>query len=139
MSTKFLITVAVGTIVTFLLGWLVFGILLMDFYTANTTAYAGLVKDPPVLWAILLSNLCWVFLVTYIFDKWAGIRSLTSGAGAGMIIGFLLGLTFNFSFHAFMNLYNTTYMITDVIVNTIFSGIIGGAIGWMLGYGKKAE
>ena len=47
MTTKAIIAAIAGGIVAFLLGWLVFGILLDGFYTAHSTQYAGLIQKSP--------------------------------------------------------------------------------------------
>ena len=79
MNTKLLLAALIGAIVAFFLGWLVWGILLMDYYNAYTTQYEGLMRNPPVLWALFLSQLAWTFMFAYIFDKWANITTFKSG------------------------------------------------------------
>jgi len=46
-----------GGIVYFLLGWLVWGILLMDFFSASMNQCASRPDSEMVWWAIILSNL----------------------------------------------------------------------------------
>ena len=51
MDKKIITAAIVGAIVSFLLGWLIYGFLLMDYYTEYSVRYEGLMKDPPELWA----------------------------------------------------------------------------------------
>lgn len=138
MNTKVIIAAIVGSVVSFLLGWLVYGTLLMDLMTANTTVYAGLMKEPPVLWAIFLSGLVWAILIAYIFDRWANTRTFMQGFTNGMIINFPFLLSMYLGYYAFMNLYSAKWMCIDIIIGTLFWGIVSGAIAMTLGSGKKA-
>ncbi len=137
MSTRGLLTVLVGAIFLFLVGWLVYGFLLMDYYAANVIHYDGLMKEMPNLLLIFISNLSWAFLFTIIYERWAGIKNFKDGFVAGLIIGLPLFITFDLWFLAGMNLYSTASIIVDIIVNTVISGLLGGLIGWMLGFRKE--
>ena len=95
MSTRAILAGIAGGIFAFLLGWLIFGMLLMDFYTANTTEYAGLMKDPPSIVLILLCNLIWGLLFAFVFDKWAGFRTIGRGIVGGIILGLSIMLSFD--------------------------------------------
>ncbi len=140
MSTRMLLAALAGAVASFLLGWLVYGVLLEPYYMAHTITYEGLVKNPPVLWAIFVAGFCTTLLMAYIFDKWANIRTFAGGAMAGAWIAFLIILSFDLSFHAFYNLYpDYTVFLVDVVVGTIFNGIIGGVVALVLGMGKKTS
>ncbi len=139
MNSKIIVATIAGGVAYFLLGWLIYGILLMDFYTANTIQYAGLWKEMPNLLLMFLSNLLGAFLLAFIFHRWAGISTFSGGLTGGLILGLILALMWDLYFLSSMNLYSVTLVVVDVIVSTIFTGIIGGLIGWILGFGKKEE
>ena len=63
MDKKIITAAIVGAIVSFLLGWLIYGFLLMDYYTAYSVKYEGLMKDPPEFWAYFANGLCWSYLL----------------------------------------------------------------------------
>lgn len=67
MSQRALLAALAGAVTSFLAGWLIYGILLMDFYKANTIVYEGLMKEPPVLWGIFVSGFCSSLLFSLIF------------------------------------------------------------------------
>jgi hypothetical protein len=127
----------VGGVFMFLLGWLVFGILLMDYYAANTIHYEGLMKPMPNLVLIFVSNLSFSFLLAFIFERWAKVANFKDGLMAGLAIGLPLMISFDLWFVAGMNLFSNTSIVVDIIVNTICFGLLGGVIGWVLGF-KKA-
>lgn len=121
----------------FLFGWVVFGILLMDFYAANTIQYEGLMKEMPNILLIFISQLLTGFLFAYIFEKWAGYRTFGKGFQGGLIIGFLIIVAFDLYFLAGFHLFNVKLIVFDIILNTIFYALAGGIVGLVLGAGKK--
>jgi hypothetical protein len=135
MSTKSIIAAIVGAIVAFLAGWVIWGMLLMDFYQAHTTQYEGLYKEPMNLAGIFVSQLAWGFLLAYLLEKMS-VNTFAGGFLHGAIIFFLITLAFDVFMYSSMNLMDTTIIAVDVIVNAIFGGIIGGVIAMMLGRGK---
>jgi len=137
MKTKVMLAVLAATVIGFLLGWLIFGVVLADFYKNNTTFYQGLMKDPPFFLGFLLGSLYLGILIVYIFDRWVKIDNFTSGLYQGFIIYFLMILSFDTFMYASMNLFNIGIIIVDVIANAVLGGIVGGVAGWVLGNGKK--
>lgn len=137
MNKKILLGTVAGGVVFFLLGWLIYGVFLMDFMKENMVQYEGLIKDPPGMWGYAVSNLAWAFLVSYIFVKWANISTINRGFTAGMIISFPIILGIDIVNYAEMNLLNETMLIVDIIIGTIMGGIMGAVVGWVVGMGKK--
>ncbi len=136
MNSKLLVAGLVSGIVGFLLGWVIYGMLLMDFMAAHTNVYAGLMKEPPFIAGIFVSNLCWGILFAYIFQKWAKINDFAGGFSAGLIISFLITLSMDLYQYSFMNLGDSTMYLVDVVVGTLMGGVMGGAAGMVLGKGK---
>ena len=136
MKTNVLLAVGAATIMGFILGWLIFGVMLDSFYKANMTMYSGLTKDPPSFVAIFISNLLWGALLVLIFEKWAGIKSFGQGFIWGLIVYSLMIAGFDILMHGLMNLFNIQLVIVDIIANSILGGIIGGVVGWVLGMGN---
>lgn len=127
MKTKtFLIAGLLGGVVYWLLGWLFYGILLADFFpqpeeSTNTMIF------------ILLGCLTFGFFVSYIFNRWAQISTLATGAKAGAIIGFFTGLFYNF-FNLAMNSEMTYEMFAmDFGITIIMTAITGAVIGALNG------
>ena len=139
MNSKLIIATIAGGVAYFLLGWLIYGILLMDFFIANSIQYEGLWKEMPNLVLMFISNLLGAFLLAFIFHTWAGIKTFLGGLTGGLILGLIMSLMWDLYFLASMNLYSVTLVVVDVLVGTLFTGIIGALIGWILGFGKKGE
>lgn len=137
MNLKTLYATIASFIVYFLLSWLVYGILLMDFYEANTIQYPGLMNEMPDMFLMIVGGLIWCFFFVYIFQKWAGIKTIGAGFSAGLFITFLIMLSFDLYFLASMNLLNYTIVVVDVVTASILGGITGAVIGFVLGFGEK--
>lgn len=139
MNNRFFLAAIIGGIAYFLLGYLVYGVMLMNFYSAHTTTYPGLMRAGIMFWSIFLSSLCMAFLLTWIFGRWGNINTLSGGLMAGFIVGLLTQASFDLGIYAFFNLYDCTYLIVDIIVTSFFTAVIGGIIAWILGYNMKPK
>ena len=137
MKLRLIYATLAGGVLSFLLGWLVFGLILMSFYTNNSIHYEGLMKPEPNLILIFLSCLVMSFFMAYVFDSWAWFKTFTKGLYGGFFIGIFIGLTCDLSFLAMMNLYSVKVMVLDVLVTGLMNAIIGGVIAWILGFEKK--
>ncbi len=133
-KNRILATLA-GFVVLFLLGWLLYGALLMDFYESNagSTTDAMRAEEDIVWWALILGNLFQAYLLVYVFGKWASITSFSGGFKAGAVIGLILGLAINLSMFGTTNLMNLTVTLIDPIVSAVMMGVTGGVIGAILG------
>lgn len=130
-----------GAVVQFLLGWLIYGLLLASFMEGNCNSFPGLMKDMDTASFYILTFISgWVmsFMVAYIFQCWAKFDKFLKGLLGGMFIGFFMALTYDLFSIAMMNLITWAYLVVDVISNTIIVGIVGGVIACLLGYKTKA-
>jgi hypothetical protein len=132
MNTKMLIGGAIGGIVYFLLGWLVYGIILADSMTGNCLRTH---EEMMIIW-IFIGNLFTGLMLAYIFAKIATVNSFVTGAMTGGVIGVLSAIGLD------CLMYGTTTMVskpTDILMDAVLTGImwgiVGGAIGWWMGRG----
>ena len=124
MNVKnFIVGGIVGGIVNFLLGWVFYGMLFKDLYPETPDTK---------LEFIALGCFAFAFLMSYIFNKWAGITNPMTGLSAGAVIGFISGLSMNFFMYSGMAL-NVQNMITDVAINTVIGAAIGASIAFVNG------
>ena len=127
-----------GTIAYFLLGWLVWGILLSDYFKANMNSCAARPDGEMVWWALILSNLVFALVLTLIL-KWRGAKGVADGLTTGALIGFLFALYIDASFWSMTTNFNSLGVaVVDVAVNTLFSAVIGVVIVLTWGKEKKA-
>jgi len=140
MLGRVLAATVAGGIAFFILGFLIYGLVLDPLVMRpNTTPEAlKLMKDPPIWVFLILGNLVAAFLLAYIFDKWATIRTFVGGVMGGAVIFFVIALYFQLMFAAFMNVTNG-YLpaVADVIGTTILGGLSGGVVGLVLGMMNK--
>jgi len=124
-----------GGIVMFLLGFVFFVVLFATYFQDNMVQYPGMMKDPPVYWAIFLFNFVWALLIAIVLDHWAKASGWAEGAKAGAIIMFLVGLAMNLDYYAFLNLHNAlTPVIVHLIVMIVLGAGAGASAGVVLGY-----
>jgi len=139
MLLRVLAATVAGGITLFFLGWLVYGILLMDFMKDNMVNYPGLMKEPmPDMVPLVIANLVIAGLFAFVFEYWATIRTFVGGLKGGAIMMFLIALYIDLSFMSFMNIMKgMTPVIVDVIAATVIGAIAGGVIGLVLGAMNK--
>lgn len=125
----------VGFVVLFLLGWLFYGILLMDFYAINGGSATDVYRedDQMIWWALMLGNFMQAYLLVYIFGSLANITTFGAGLKTGAVLGLILGLSFNLSMYGTSNIMNLTATLVDPLVSTAMMAITGGVVGFMLG------
>lgn len=130
-----IIATLVGTVSLFLLGWIFYGMLLMDFNMKNAGSATGVMREESemVWWALILGNVVQAYFLVYIFERWENVNSFVSGLKGGAVIGFLLGLGFNLVMYATSNMMNLTAALVDPFVSMAMMGITGGLIGIILG------
>lgn len=139
MQTKVIIAGIIAGVASFLLGWVLWGTLLMDYYASNMLTYEGLEKDPMNMAAMVVSQLSGGILLAYILGSAAGAMNWKRGATMGLYVGFFMSLMMTTYFVAMFNWYaNSTIMVVDLLLNTAFTALLGAIVGWYLGRGKSA-
>lgn len=125
-AKNFLVAGIAGGIINFLLGWLFYGILFVDTFpqpdeSANAMIY------------IFLGCLTFGLFIAYIYDKWAQINTLATGAKAGAVIGIFIGLFYNF-FNLAMNTEASLELAgLDIVISIVMTAITGAVIGAISG------
>ncbi len=140
MNLRTIVAAIAGAIVMFLLGFLFFAVLLESFFKEHMAQHSGLMAEPPRFVFIFLWNfvLCW--LLAFIFDSWASIKTLAAGAKGGAMFFGAITLGVQFSNYAFMNMYKGDPwlpMLVDVVVVAVMGAITGGIIALILGKMSK--
>lgn len=138
MDMKILKGTLFGGIAYFLLGWLVYGILMMDFSLANYNQCMNRPEADMIWWAMIVSNLVYALFLTLIL-KWSGAKGLIDGLKTGALIGLLFSLTLDLSFYSMTTMFNSFgALIVDLIVSTIMAAVIGAVIVLLWGKEKTA-
>ncbi len=124
-----------GGVIYFLLGWIVYGILLMGYYSASMNTCMNRTDGEMVWWAMIVSNLLFALLLTLILN-WANAKTIIDGFRIGAIFGVIYSLAINLSFLSMSTMFNSyTIIAIDAIVTSIVFGVVGLAV--VLLWGKK--
>ena len=81
---------------------------------------------------IFIGCMTFGFLVSYIFNKWAGISNLISGLRAGAVLGLFLGFYSNFFMNAMPAVPNYQNIGLYIVITIILSAIVGGSIAFVI-------
>jgi len=137
-NNKILLAGLVGAIIAFLLGFIVYGNVLTDFFIENSGSASGIMRaDDEMQWVpMILGHITWGLLFAIISGRWANISTFVSGAKAGALLGFLIGTSFDLIQLGSTHIANLTGVVVDIIVMTILSAIVGGVVAWFLGRNK---
>jgi hypothetical protein len=137
MQLKTIIGGLIAGVVSFFLGWLVWGLLLDSYYSNNVMHYPGLEKAEPVMWTLALGNFVWGLLISYIVAS-AGIKTALKGFFCGLTVYALVSLGYNLFNYSFMNLMGLKMSAVDAAINGLFGGVLGAVMGWWHGRGNNA-
>jgi len=123
MNVKnFFIGGIVGGIADFLMGWLVWGILLKDTFPKPENA------GPDNMLFIFLGCLFFGFMLSYVFAHGDGISACVPGIKMAAGIALFMSLCNNF----FMNMYKDTIdvklMLIDVVASIVVASVVGACI-----------
>lgn len=135
MNMKILRGTVFGGIAFFFLGWLVWGVLLMDFSKANYNQTIYLPEDGMIWWAMIVSNLVLALLVTLALN-WAGAKTIVDGLKFGALVGGLYALTTDLGMYSMTTVIsNLTAVVVDTLAYAAVTAITGAVI--VLTWGKK--
>lgn len=134
---KLLINGIVAGILFFLLGWLMYGVLLMDYMNHNTGKAGHIIERKEMEFTFLIiGNLLQGFLLAYIFIK-ATVKTMLTGLITGAILGFLMSSAVDCIMYGTSFVLSKKGMMADVIASTIISAIIGAVLGALSADRKK--
>lgn len=125
-----------GGIAYFFLGWVIYGMLLMNFMASNPGTVGGIERAEPNYMYLIIGNLAMGFLMAYIFVK-GNVNSLTGGLVTGGIVGLLMAVGVDCTRYATTNIISKTAMAADVAAIIVMSAIVGAIVGVVLGMVKK--
>ncbi|HMK05720.1 MAG TPA: hypothetical protein VK489_16075 [Ferruginibacter sp.] len=127
-----------GGIAFFLLGWVIYGMLLMNFMTSHPGVAGNIQKTEPDFLYLIIGNLAMGFLFAYVFIK-AGVNSMANGLVTGGIMGLLMSVGFNCVMYATTTSTSKTAMAADVGGFVVMTAIGGAIVGMVLGMSNKSS
>lgn len=134
MNTKMIVAGLLGGIAFFFLGWLVWGILLMDMMAQHSNAACMKPAEEMNMAYMVVANLLWGWTYAYIFSNWPSARTFSTGLIGGAIISVALGVAMDlYSLSMTTMMTSTTPMLLNLVANAVVGGIVGGVVCWWLG------
>ncbi len=129
MNVKnFIIGGIVGGIVDFLMGWLVYGMLLKDTFPKSPC-------DGPTenMVFIFLGCMCFGFLISWVFSQGEGISNV--GAGIKMALGIAVFMSLSAGFFRHMTQETIDWKLTaiDVVACMVLAAAVGAAVAMVNG------
>ena len=122
-----------GTVVAMIVGYVIWDVLVADFFAANMGSAIGVMRDTQLLWAVVVGTAAYTALIALALGMQSGGPTIVSGLKAGAIVGFLVWLTADFMLLGVMNVHTLTIAIVDPILEAIRAGITGAAIAAVAG------
>lgn len=139
MDMKVLFASIATGVASFLLGWVVYGMLLMGWMEANSNHFEGFMKaeeDMGFLW-MFLGNLALGTLIAWALAR-MGLASAMAGIVPGAVICALMALNFDLMMYGMSNWYKTlTVLVVDVVAYTAIGAVLGAVAGLVLGSGRR--
>jgi hypothetical protein len=127
-SKSNLISSLIGGIFIFAGGYLVWGMLMADFFEAHAGSATGVSKDPDMLF-LAIGCFLQAFFFTAIYGKWSqGVHTAGNGFRLGALVGAFMGFGEFFVWYATSNLHDLTGTLTNGVINVLFMGIAGAII-----------
>ena len=137
---KVILAGLIAGIVAFLFGFLTYGFLLEDFFTANAGTAEGVERGEGLLMLpLIIGHLAWGLLLAFVIGKVGKIDSFGQGALVGAVLGFLGTATVDLISFSTTNLTTLTGTIVNILVLTLISALIGGIVGWIYSTGLSGE
>jgi hypothetical protein len=134
-SKNYFLAGILGGIVYFLLGWLVYGMLLMNYMEENAGLALGVNRVEMLLWSIGLGSLLYGFFLSYIFSCVGQVKTAAAGAKSGAWVGFLVAGAIDFTMYGTTNITTLNAVAVDILAATVLASITGAVVAWVLGAG----
>ncbi len=136
MTGKSILAVLLGAITHFLLGFIIYGLFLMDFMQANTISYDGLMReDAAAMSGYIISSILFATLITYFLSK-SRIKTATGGLVSAAVLSFLIAASLDAMFYFGMNLYTVSFVLVDIIAFSVMGSLTGLVVGLVLVRGR---
>ena len=142
-NNKYWLAGIVGGVAIFLLGYLVYGIVLMKYMDEHSGLAADViskVRKPmeQMNWgAMVVSNMATGFLIATVLS-WANFTSAGSGAKGGFIVGLLMTLGFDLVVFSTTNMHTVESLVADILGFVVMTTITGAIVGMILGKGTSS-
>jgi uncharacterized membrane protein len=133
---KFSVGTIVGAVVLYVVGYLIFHVILGGFYDSNSGLVEAAVRPAELQWAVVIAVIAYSALIGYAMQPRA-VSGAVDGAKIGAVVGFLLWVTADFVIHGWQATTTLTLTLVDPLVEAVRGGIAGAAIAMTWGWLKR--
>ncbi len=134
MNTKSIVGGILGGVAFFLLGWLVWGIILHNVMAGYSDGSCDKSQEEISMVMMVVANLAWGLTMAYILSNWAGENNFSKGLKVGAIVSVAIGLSYDLFLITMTTMISSYAVIgVNVLANAVVGGIVGGIICWWLG------
>jgi hypothetical protein len=134
-SQKRIVATLAGGVTAFLMGWILYGMAFVGFFSQHYLQQVERPDDQMVWWALFAGNVMYAYLLAYLFPKWEGNNSFVGGFKSGAMIALILGYAVNLTMYGTSGIMDLTATLVDPLVFGLMMGVSGGVIGWIYGRG----
>ena len=121
----------VATIVLYVLGFLFWSYLFLDFFNANGGGAVGVTRPDMIIWSLVLGTLLYGVLLTLALE-WRGSKTVVDALVTGAIVGGLLWGTADFTHYAINTVNNLAATIADTALEALRGGISAAVVALVL-------
>lgn len=121
-----------GAAAGFITEVLLYGVLLADFFAANTGSATGVNREEPNLVIMALGQIPLALLLALFISRWGNGPSITSGVKLGAMFGLLLELGVDLTMYGATNIANLTATLIDPLVTLVQGAVTGAVIALVL-------
>ena len=121
-----------GAIALQVVGYLLFEVILSEFYRDNVGFAIDAFRAGTVIWALILANISFSALLTLCVLGYPSPLSIKRGFMTGAVVGFLIWLGMDLTTYAFTHLWTLTIVIVNPMMAAIHNGLAGAAIAFVL-------
>ena len=137
---RLVIGTIVGAIALLVVGWVMFELLLGDFYRSNMSSLPGVVRATPLYWSLVIGQLIYALLISLALEAKRSAYAIGDGFTVGATVGVLLWGSANFTLYALVDVNNLMLTIVDSLLAIVQAGIAGAVIAWVVGLiGSKSS
>ena len=130
MNKNFLMATIAGGVTLFVLGYLIYAVLLADFFANDA------INPEPIMWAVTLGQLLSAAFLTIILG-WKGVANAKEGFQAGATIGVVMGLAYGLMMYGTMvGMHTIATLLGDTVISLVIYGIGGAVIATVLNRGS---
>ncbi|MCY4647003.1 MAG: hypothetical protein OXE73_09020 [Gammaproteobacteria bacterium] len=129
MNKNFLMATIAGGVTLFVLGYLIYAVLLADFFANDA------INPEPIMWAVTLGQFLSAAFLAIIL-AWKGVANAKEGFQAGAIIGAVMGLAYGLMMYGTMvGMHTIATLLGDTVVSLVVYGVGGAVIAMVLNRG----